>query len=206
MSGHAASSTLAELQLADWRRCVSTLYAEVRASEPAPAWDLWRATRERLFLEHPQSPLPAEQRTAAHAPAYFPYDPAWRRTGVVREAPRERLTLSDSGAGAVEAERVAFVEVEGLPRLSLFWLREYSGGLFLSFRDAGSGASTYGGGRYLLDTAKGADLGGDGATLMLDFNFSYQPSCSYDPRWSCPLPPRENWLEIAVAAGERLRI
>jgi uncharacterized protein (DUF1684 family) len=79
----------------------------------------------------------------------------------------------------------------------------YAGGLFLSFRDATSGKETYGAGRYLFDTAKGADLGGEGGRLVLDFNFAYNPSCSYDPRWACPLAPPENRLPVAVRAGER---
>ena len=88
----------------------------------------------------------------------------------------------------------------------MFWLLDYAGGFFLSFRDATSAATTYGAGRYLLDTAKGADLGvNTDGKLILDFNFAYQPSCSYDPQWSCPLPPRENWLTIPINGGERLR-
>ena len=67
-----------------------------------------------------------------------------------------------------------------------------------------SGTTTYGGGRYLLDTAKGADLGSIGDRLVLDFNFSYHPSCVYDPRWSCPLAPPENRLTVPIRAGERL--
>ena len=83
---------------------------------------------------------------------------------------------------------------------------EYSGGIFLPFGDATNGGQTYGAGRYLLDTAKGADLGvtPDGA-LILDFNFAYQPSCAFDPRWACPLAPPEARVSIAIEAGERLR-
>ena len=82
----------------------------------------------------------------------------------------------------------------------------YAGGLFLPFRDATSGGETYGAGRYLLDTAKGADLGGNGdaTELVLDFNMAYHPSCVYDPRWNCPLAPPENRLGMAVRVGERL--
>jgi uncharacterized protein (DUF1684 family) len=68
-----------------------------------------------------------------------------------------------------------------------------------------SGTETYGGGRYLLDTIKGADLGvarPDG-TLVLDFNFSYFPSCAYSARYVCPLAPSANRLNGAVRAGER---
>jgi uncharacterized protein (DUF1684 family) len=88
--------------------------------------------------------------------------------------------------------------------LDLYWLEAYGGGLFLPFADATSGGETYGAGRYLLDTVKGADLGMDGAQLVLDFNFAYNPSCAYDPRWVCPLTPPENRLAVPVRAGERL--
>ena len=82
----------------------------------------------------------------------------------------------------------------------------YAGGLFVPFRDATNGTETYGAGRYLLDAAKSADLGGDPArrTLMCDFNFSYQPSCAFDPQWACPLAPPENRLDVPVRAGERI--
>jgi uncharacterized protein (DUF1684 family) len=91
-------------------------------------------------------------------------------------------------------------------RLSLFWLTGYGGGLFLPFRDATNGTQTYGAGRYLLDTAKGADLGSGSApgTIVIDFNFAYQPSCAFYPQWSCPLAPPENRLEQPIEAGERL--
>ena len=86
-------------------------------------------------------------------------------------------------------------------------MRGYAGGLFLPFLDATSGDETYGAGRYLLDTAKGADLGGDpaGGTLVVDLNFAYHPSCAFDPRWACPLAPPGNRLALRVEAGERLR-
>jgi uncharacterized protein (DUF1684 family) len=82
----------------------------------------------------------------------------------------------------------------------------YAGGLFIPFRDATSSHETYAAGRYLVDAAKSADLGGDPArhTLVLDFNFAYQPSCAFDPKWACPLAPPENHLAVAIRAGERL--
>lgn len=94
----------------------------------------------------------------------------------------------------------------GPRRLALLWVEGYADGLFLPFRDATNGTETYGAGRYLLDAAKSADLGGDmeRGTLILDFNFAYHPSCAFDPRWSCPLAPPENRLDVAVRAGERM--
>jgi hypothetical protein len=86
----------------------------------------------------------------------------------------------------------------------VYWLAGYGGGVFIPFRDATSGTATYGGGRYLWDSVKGADLGSVGDELVLDFNYAYHPSCTYDPQWSCPLAPRDNWLDIPIEAGERL--
>jgi len=95
--------------------------------------------------------------------------------------------------------------IDGTPcRLSVFWLNEYGGGIFIPFRDATSGRETYGGGRYLWDSAKGADLGSEDDELVLDFNYAYHPSCVYDPIWSCPLAPQENWLPVPINGGERL--
>ncbi len=198
------------LELAGWRRQVSELYATVRAEpDPVAAWAHWREVRDRLFRTHPQSPVPEGERGDATAPAYFDYDPALRTIADVDEADGATFELPGSTSGHVIAERAGTVHfaLGGEPlSLSMFWLLDYAGGFFLSFRDATCGDETYGAGRYLLDTAKGADLGADrDGRLILDFNFAYQPSCSYDPRWSCPLPPRENWLTIPIRAGERLR-
>jgi uncharacterized protein (DUF1684 family) len=203
----AASNAAALLELADWRRRVAELYADIRnSSEPSLAWNRWGEVRKQLFLTHPQSPLPHNERDAAHAPRYFPYDPAMRVLAEVEESVAELVALPVSAPGEVNAEKigVARFTISGQSRaLAVYWLKEYSGGLFVSFRDSTSGPETYGAGRYVLDTAKGADLGMSGGGLILDFNFSYPPSCSYDPTWSCPLPPRENWLDIPIRAGER---
>ena len=118
------------------------------------------------------------------------------------------LDVPRSGEGPqMPFERIGWVRfaIDGSPcRLSVFWLNEYAGGIFIPFRDTTSGKETYGGGRYLWDSAKGADLGTDGDELVLDFNYAYHPSCVYDPAWSCPLAPQENWLPIPILAGERL--
>ena len=74
----------------------------------------------------------------------------------------------------------------------------------MPFRDGTSGGETYGAGRYLLDTVKGADLGtAPDGRLVLDFNFAYNPSCAYDPKWVCPLAPPPNRLDPEIRAGER---
>ncbi len=72
-----------------------------------------------------------------------------------------------------------------------------------AIRDRTNNYETYGGGRYILDSIKGADLGRDGTgKLILDFNFAYNPSCCYSARYVCPLAPPMNRLSVSVRAGE----
>ena len=187
------------VDLLDWKRGVFALYAEVRAAaEPEHAWERWREVRDELFRAHPQSP-----RRGYDALAYFPYDPALRFLAEVVPAKPERRAIGSSSDEPVWFTRFAtarFADQE----LELYWLDAYGGGLFLPFRDATSGGETYGAGRYLLDTVKGADLGTADGRLVLDFNFAYHPSCVYDPRWACPLSPPSNRMDVPIRAGERL--
>jgi uncharacterized protein (DUF1684 family) len=202
--------------LADWRRRVATLYAEVRgmaANDPAIALAHWRAVRESLYRDHPQSPVPVADRAAFRA-VHFDHDPRLRFQVAIEPAPPPApgaiaLELPNSGADTLAFSRIGRVTLpfEAGPRsLSVFWMAGYAGGLFIPFRDTTNGSETYGAGRYLVDAAKGADLGGDPSTgtLILDFNFAVQPSCAFDPRWACPLAPPENRLDLAIRAGERL--
>ena len=196
-----------ELDLLDWKRRVFDLYAEVRASsDPETAWRLWRDTRDELFRSHPQSPLPAADRTTFAGLSYFGYDPALRVLADVEPAPPDQRDIATSGGHPYSFTRFArtVFSVHGQGQsLDVYWLDGYGGGVFLCFADTTSGSETYGGGRYLLDTVKGSDLGGEGGKLVLDFNFAYNPSCAYDPRWVCPLAPPENRLAAAIRGGER---
>jgi uncharacterized protein len=196
------------LSLLDWRRTVGDLYAEIRATpDKAAAWTRWQATRARLFREHPQSPLPAEQRAAYTGPHLYDYDPEWRLTAVAQPVEAKRLEIVTSNVEAMAFTRFALAHFRHAGTdltLELYWLDGYGGGLFLPFADATSGRETYGAGRYLLDTVKGADLGRQDGRLVVDFNFAYQPSCAYDPRWTCPLAPPANRLAVPVRAGERV--
>jgi uncharacterized protein len=213
------------LGLADWRRRVADLYADVRrdaATDPEAAWRHWRELREELFRTHPHSPVPADQRGAFRA-QHWPYDPALRfvaplagenpaddARGIrVSTMPGLTLQLPMSVGEALDFRRIGWVELPfaaGPRRLAVYWMTGYAGGLFLPFRDATNGDATYAAGRYLLDTAKSADLGADpDGRLVLDFNFAFHPSCAFDPIWSCPLAPPENRLDLPVEAGERLR-
>jgi len=194
--------------LLDWKRRIFALYAEIRSMpDPSGAWRLWRDTRNAMFAEHPQSPLPTEQRTQGLQLPLFDYDASMRTAGRIDDAPPQHYEIPTSGQETMSFTRFASVSFSLAERdlcLELYWLEGYGGGLFLPFRDATSGGDSYGAGRYLFDTVKGADLGMDGDRLVLDFNFAYNPSCAYDPRWVCPLAPPPNRLEFAIRAGERI--
>jgi uncharacterized protein (DUF1684 family) len=193
------------ITLLDWRRRVAALYAAARAaSDPEDGWRTWRDGRDDLFATHPDSPLDAAARERFSGLPFAPYDPALRFEALVEPAGSQRLEVPTTSDGVVPFERVGTVQLDGVGRLDVWWLDSYGGGVFLPLRDGSAGTTTYGGGRYLLDTVKGADLGGAGDRLVVDLNFAYHPSCTYDPRWSCPLAPDGNRLSGPVAAGEQL--
>jgi uncharacterized protein len=198
-----AAETLA---LLEWKRRVFALYAAVRSLPPESGWLLWRETRDELFRSHPQSPLPVDSRDSFEQLEYWPYDPAARVLAELEDLDAQPEAVASSGTEPIlfrPFARASF-ELGGEPlTLEVAWLAAYGGGAFLSFRDATSGQGSYGGGRYVLDTVKGADLGDDEGRLVLDFNFAYNPSCSYDPGWVCPLAPPANRLAVPVRAGER---
>jgi hypothetical protein len=200
------------LALADWRRRVHAMYAALRADErPGPMRAVaFRAAKDRLVAEHPSSPVPTTVRRDFRGLAYWRHaDDLILRATLEPDPGAPAIGVPRSGEGlGIPFRRIGWVSFrvgDTACRLSVFWLEEYAGGIFIPFRDGTSGSTSYGGGRYLWDSAKGADLGTtDDGKLVLDFNYAYHPSCVFDPRWSCPLAPQENWLDVPIQAGERL--
>lgn len=194
------------LDLLDYRRRVAESYARVRAGGPGEAtWLAWRDERDELFATHPQSPI--EDRNAFRGLPYFDYDPKWRTLAKLIPGAPDEVDVGHSHDGSTRFITIGRLEfkIDGSPAtISALWLDAYGGGLFVPFRDVTNSKTTYGGGRYLIDTVKGADLGHSGAELVLDFNYAYHPSCVHSDRWSCPLAAADNTLDIAVTAGERL--
>jgi uncharacterized protein (DUF1684 family) len=197
-----------EEQLADYRQRVAMLYAHVRQAnlDAEARCATFRQSRNELFRTHPQSALSAAQQELFTALCYYPYDPALRFILPVEpdaELPTREIQLQDDGLLRMRRfGRVRFTLSGQNVALSLYWIMGYGGGIFLPFGDATNGHETYGGGRYLLDTIKHADLGHEATGIVVDFNYAYNPSCAYNPRWVCPLTPPENRLPIAVRAGE----
>jgi uncharacterized protein len=194
------------LHLLDWKRRIFAVYAEVRAAaDPERAWRRWRAVREELYRAHPQSPLPGRARRD-YRDAFFPYDSSYRVLAEVEDAAPEPSPLPASIGGTFAFSRVGMARfmLDGREHeLELHWNEGYGNGLLLAVADETNGEQTYAGGRYVLDTVKGADLGAARRRLVVDFNFAFNPSCAFDARWSCPLPPPANRLPVRLQAGER---
>ena len=202
------------LQTADWRQRVFDLYSRVRLAarevSPSASHALWRLERDRLFAGHPASPLSPAARRSFTGLEVARYDPELRFEASVDDDGAGQVMQVPTGTdGLVPFERLGTVAADGVGRLALWRLASYAGGLFLPLRDglAGAAGGSYGGGRYLLDTVKGAHLGQGSApgSLILDFNFLYNPSCAYDEAWACPLPGPDNRTELPLAAGELYR-
>jgi hypothetical protein len=200
MNGQDEQAYPGALDVASWRREIHALYAAVRAEpDPIAAHALWTDTRSRLFLDHPASPRSGDQ-----AMRHAAYDPAYRFVVSVEPAEPERWEFASASDGTVPFERIGQVTLGDLGRLDLWWLDSYGGGIFLPLRDGSAGSVTYGAGRYVLDTVKGADLGRVGQDWVVDLNFAYNPSCVYDPRWNCPLAPAGNRFAASAPVGELL--
>jgi uncharacterized protein (DUF1684 family) len=197
----------AYLDLVDWRRRVGDLY---RTSGP-DALTRFRRGRDQLFHTHPQSPIELDEREGFRGLHYFDHDPAYRVNARFEPGDGSELVIDTGGEdGAVRyrrAGRLVFTLAGEQCALTVLSLVQYAGGLFVPFRDGTSGRETYGGGRYLFDTAKDTDglvleIKPGSPDVVLDFNYAYNASCAYSPRWACPLAPPENHLSVAVRAGE----
>jgi uncharacterized protein (DUF1684 family) len=201
-------SAFPEVELADWRRQVATLYERVRGEgDREVAHRIWREGRRALLRDHPQSPLGPDDPMRERGPNYWPYDPSLRFVLPVLATSPRRRSEDAGGDGVVSMRSVGEIELPSLlgeARLALWWIEGYAGGLFLPLRDGTAGDTSYGGGRYLLDTAKGADLGMEGQRLVVDLNFLYHPSCRYSDAWTCPLADYGNRIDARVLAGEQL--
>jgi uncharacterized protein (DUF1684 family) len=205
------------LDLVDWRRRVGDLYrisgsrARAGRTQTPDALDRFRRGRDELFRSHPQSPIEPDERSSFASLHYYPHDPAYRVDARFEPADGSELLIDTGGEdGAVRYRRGGDLvfRLHGVDcRLTVLSLAQYAGGLFVPFRDATSGRETYGGGRYLFDTAKDTDglvleITPGSSDVTIDFNYAYNASCAYSPRWACPLAPPENYLTVPVRAGE----
>jgi uncharacterized protein (DUF1684 family) len=192
------------LETADWRRRVFALYESVRAQEdPAQAHKVWQTGRDELLKTHPASPV--EEPSTYGGPEIGAYRPELRfDVAIDNDVEPVRWEVPSATDGVIPFSRIGVVHLPEVGDLDVWWLESYGGGLFVPIKDALAGKLTYGGGRYLIDTVKGADLGGDfrAGRLVIDLNFAYNPSCAYSARWTCPLAPKTNTVAVELPVGE----
>ena len=199
------------LDTLDWRRRTFELYDNVRAvaevDDPGAAHAYWVLARNQLLATHPASAILPEERGAFTGVPVSAYDPEWRFEVTIEPADEPREWNVETGTdGIVPFRLLGKAELPGIGSLDVWKLASYGGGLFIPVKDAlaGKPGGTYGGGRYLIDTIKGAWLGEGDGKVALDFNFAYNPSCAYDPEWACPLALPSNTLSAPVPVGERM--
>jgi len=167
--------------------------------------EMERKQKNLFYASHPQSPLLPEDRRAFQGLSYWPPDPEYRYELRINEHDEKQI--------------VQVADTKGRTRNLLRWgefrfrlggqecaLQAYKSdpaedGLFIPFRDATSGAQSYGAGRY-LDLNPDKHLTKEGK-WVLDLNAAYNPWCAYSEDYACPFVPPENWLKVAVRAGEK---
>jgi uncharacterized protein (DUF1684 family) len=203
---------ISAIDIADWRLRTFALYETVRkisVESPAEAHSYWRHERDRMFATHPASALTAEGKARFSGLKTADYDPIYRfHVPLTNEGAGREISVETATDGVVNFVRLGTFDLPEMGQLAVWKLIGYGGGIFVPFRDATAGqpGGSYGAGRYLIDTIKGAFLGvhgnGPGAEFVLDFNFAYNPSCAYNEAWVCPLAGPSNRLAVDIPAGE----
>ncbi len=162
--------------------------------------DKFRREKDEFFSNDPRSPLTPEQRRVFSGLAYFPESRALVIEAELDTGIDHGEVRMQTSTGDVQVYRPAGVvrfEVDGGPAQITLYESDRQHELFVPFRDATSGHETYGAGRYLeVDPP-------EGGRVVVDFNLVYNPYCCYNESWSCPIPPRENWLDVPIRAGEK---
>ncbi len=179
------------------------------AALPAPydraALQAARRAKNQAFRQSAASPLPPDQQAHFDSLKYYPAAPAWNVVAQLHRNPVPDtigLTLSDNCREIYRRWGRADFAAPGGPAQHLTLFQRTNGAdstLFVPFTDPGNGHNTYGGGRY-LDVPQPAPAA---AEITLDFNRAYNPYCAYNNGYSCPVPPAENRLTVAVPAGEK---
>jgi len=163
-----------------------------------------REAKDRLFRSKTNSPLTAKKRSQFTGLAYFRIDPEFKVKARLEKLNDDSIYIFRTSKKTVRRMKkygklhfklankdLELLALRGLDPLSRKML-------FIPFTDKTSGMDTYGAGRYLDVSIPQTN------TLILDFNQAYQPYCTYNANYECPLPPSENHLELRIEAGEKL--
>lgn len=155
---------------------------------------------------HPQSPLDLKQRDYFNGLFYYDENEALDMVVDVELLPStEPMVTMETSTGDKRPYRrygIIYFTVNDQPAQLTIYSDLYGHDFFLPFRDATSGKETYGAGRYLDNHRPALQQLADNQ-FKIDFNYAYNPYCAYSSTYSCPLPPRENWLSVPIEAGEK---
>jgi uncharacterized protein (DUF1684 family) len=166
----------------------------------------FRREIDHFMKHHPQSPLEESARHDFEGLNYFE-----ENYELVQEVEVDRfeddepvVTMQTSTGDSQQYRRWGYFsfEVDGEEATLTIYSDPHGHDFFLPFKDTTNGSETYGAGRY-LDNHRPGIRRLDQARFEIDFNFAYNPYCAYSPYYSCPLPPRENWLKVPIRAGEK---
>jgi uncharacterized protein len=158
----------------------------------------FRAAKDKFYARDHRAPLTPAQQRGFKGLSYFPKNTALIINARIDRKVEPGIVRMETTKGEQQEYRrygVVHFEVDGQPAQVTLYASDHSHGLFLAFRDTTSGKETYEAGRYL-------DVETHGDVVRVDFNYAYNPNCAYNPDWSCPLPPAENWLKVPIRAGE----
>lgn len=166
----------------------------------------FRTAIDEFMSEHPQSPLDESQRASFDGLNYYEENKELVLTVDVERFPEsEPLIQMETSTGDVQSYRrwghFTF-EVDGEEASLTIYSDAHGHEFFMPFKDATNGSETYGAGRYLDNHRPGLQRLSE-TRFEVDFNFAYNPYCTYSPHYSCPLPPRENWVKVPIRAGEK---
>src|SRR5690349_10503970 len=162
-----------------------------------------RETKDRFMRTSAESPF-ASTPDEYKGLKYYPADSKYRVVANLHRVEQKKMVVLATNDGSEERYLeygYAEFKMDGVSnRLLILEIADgaYQGKLFLAFGDETSARETYGAGRY-LDVTKTPGSN----TITLDFNLAYNPYCAYNDSFTCPLPPRENLLSVAIRAGEK---
>ncbi|MEQ9188362.1 MAG: DUF1684 domain-containing protein [Cryomorphaceae bacterium] len=168
-----------------------------------------RKAKDKELKSKRHSPLQAEDRKAFHGLNYFAVDPEWRKLAhFILLENGDTLDIMTSAGKTKEYFEYGLLVIEhlgdadSLTAYKRIWPEGYESPyapyLFVPFTDLSTGKTTYGGGRYL-----DIDVPLENGDVVLDFNLCYNPYCAYGSGFSCPIPPKQNFLDVHVEAGEK---
>ena len=160
----------------------------------------FRSSKDHFVQHDPESPLTSAQKATFSGLRYFDEEPSLRFTLQVQPFPEQKIIEMQTTTGGVASfvrwAKIAF-SLDDAPAGLTVYKDASDGSFFLPFADSTSGDETYGAGRYVEPEAQ-SDV-----SLLVDFNYAYNPYCAYNEEWACPITPAENRLRVPIRAGEK---